>query len=334
MTGIFRQLPRPTLLLAAICLLCASNVQAQDSANDDFRYSGWNAGLGAGYLFFEQDEETKHSLIIEGKLGYDVNDHWTVEGSFGYLPYVDANRFDPPASSPENDRFELEDDTWGLRTAADVLYHFNNPYERQWDPFLALTGGVMYYGDELENDQHFDPFGGFGFGLGYHFTPNWLIRGDYRVLAAGHDSEINHHTLLSLGYRWGKAADVASDAQRGVVDELEKSGQMLKTVYFPFDSSELTPTAQETLRANAAWLEQNPNAGVVLEGHCDERGTNEYNFALGNRRAKSAYDFLRTLGVRGGRMETISYGEERPADPRSTEEAWAKNRRVETVVKE
>jgi peptidoglycan-associated lipoprotein len=103
-------------------------------------------------------------------------------------------------------------------------------------------------------------------------------------------------------------------------------------VHFEFDSSNLLPEAQEILRWKAAWLQKNPNVQVTIEGHCDERGTNEYNLALGDRRANSAKAYLMDLGIYGSRLNTISYGEERPADYGSNEEAWAKNRRAHFTI--
>jgi len=102
--------------------------------------------------------------------------------------------------------------------------------------------------------------------------------------------------------------------------------------HFEFDSSNLLPEAQEILRWKAAWLQKNPNVQVTIEGHCDERGTNEYNLALGDRRANSAKAYLMDLGIYGSRLNTISYGEERPADYGSNEEAWAKNRRAHFTI--
>jgi peptidoglycan-associated lipoprotein len=103
-------------------------------------------------------------------------------------------------------------------------------------------------------------------------------------------------------------------------------------IYFEFDSSALLSTAQDVLKRKAQWLRNNPEAYVVIEGHCDERGTNEYNLALGDRRASSAKTFLVDLGIRASRLRTISYGEERPVDPGHNEEAWAKNRRAHFVL--
>jgi peptidoglycan-associated lipoprotein len=105
-------------------------------------------------------------------------------------------------------------------------------------------------------------------------------------------------------------------------------------IFFEFDSASLSVEAQEILRAKAAWLRENPRARVIIEGHCDERGTNEYNLALGDRRAFSAKSFLVDLGIDGSRLTTISYGEEQPIASGSTEEAWAKNRRDHFVIKQ
>lgn len=109
---------------------------------------------------------------------------------------------------------------------------------------------------------------------------------------------------------------------------LVEEGMELRDVNFAFDSAELTPSTREVLRHNAEWLKENPEASVVIEGHCDERGTREYNLALGQRRAQSVYDFMRSLGIQASRMDTVSYGEDQPLDPRSTEAAWEKNRRA------
>jgi len=110
-------------------------------------------------------------------------------------------------------------------------------------------------------------------------------------------------------------------------------GDELRDVNFAFDSSALSQRAQSILRENAQYLLDNPGEKVVVEGHCDERGTNEYNLALGERRARSAFDFLKSMGVPARQMSTISYGEELPLDPRSNESAWAKNRRVHFAIK-
>lgn len=100
-------------------------------------------------------------------------------------------------------------------------------------------------------------------------------------------------------------------------------------IYFDYDKSELKPEALAVLKKKAEWLRNNPDFSARIEGHCDERGTNEYNLALGERRANAAWRFLNALGISGSRLTTISYGEERPADPGQNDDAWSKNRRDE-----
>ena len=102
-------------------------------------------------------------------------------------------------------------------------------------------------------------------------------------------------------------------------------------VFFATNETVLTTASRETLRAQAAWLRQNSSINVVLEGHADERGTREYNLALGERRANSAKDYLMTYGISSDRISVLSYGKERPVDAGSNPLAWSKNRRSVTV---
>lgn len=104
-------------------------------------------------------------------------------------------------------------------------------------------------------------------------------------------------------------------------------------VFFDYDSSILSTEAQERLTQNAAWMKSNAGKSVLIEGHCDDRGTSEYNIALGERRAVTAKEYLERLGIASSRLETITYGEERPFDKGQGEDAWAKNRRAHFVLK-
>jgi peptidoglycan-associated lipoprotein len=104
------------------------------------------------------------------------------------------------------------------------------------------------------------------------------------------------------------------------------------TVNYDFDKFELRADAQAILRGQAAWLNQNPSRTVTVEGHCDERGTREYNLGLGERRANAAKQYLTSLGVAASRVKTISYGKERPTCVASDENCWMKNRRGVSVV--
>ena len=105
--------------------------------------------------------------------------------------------------------------------------------------------------------------------------------------------------------------------------------QVLDTIYFEFDQATLSDLSKDTLVRNSDWLRSNPDVRVQVEGNADERGTPEYNLALGERRAEAVKSYLASLGIDRGRLVTISYGEERPADPGHGEDAWALNRRVE-----
>ena len=146
----------------------------------------------------------------------------------------------------------------------------------------------------------------------------------------------------------GTGAEVITDASASAVDSDDATaGEIItidqddadmddplgrRVVYFDFDSSNLTPEAQRVVEAHAQYLFNNPGMAVVLEGHADERGTREYNLALGERRAAAARDYLLAQGVDPARIKVISYGKERPAMAGSNEESWAKNRRAATVL--
>ena len=125
------------------------------------------------------------------------------------------------------------------------------------------------------------------------------------------------------------AAAPAAAAQTAGVSVVTEAG--LERIHFEFDSYTLDDSAKRILGMNAEWLKANPTAKITVEGHCDERGSDTYNLSLGENRAKAAKAFLTTLGVAADRINVISYGEEKPLDPTSTEAAWAKNRRAEFV---
>src|SRR5262245_25776115 len=124
--------------------------------------------------------------------------------------------------------------------------------------------------------------------------------------------------------------------EEGDIDETIRSQNstrsLLKTVYFDFDKSDVRDDQVPVLQSNAAWLKSHAQYKLLVEGHCDERDTIEYNLALGDRRAKNVRQYLIDLGVAADRIRTISYGEERPADPGHDEEAYARNRRGEFTL--
>lgn len=131
-----------------------------------------------------------------------------------------------------------------------------------------------------------------------------------------------------------RLAKGTGEAEQAVkVEAAATAEDAVKDIYFDFDKSNIRPDAREVLKANADYFLKNGAAAIVIEGNCDERGTAEYNMALGQRRAQEAKKYLVNLGVKGSAIKTISYGKERPVDPGHNEEAWAKNRRDHFVVK-
>ncbi len=118
-------------------------------------------------------------------------------------------------------------------------------------------------------------------------------------------------------------------------EERRRQDELLarRRVHFAFDSSAIDEEARAVIEAHAAHLVANSHIKVHLEGHCDERGTREYNLALGERRAEAVAKLLRVLGVEGARLSTVSYGEEKPLDPEHNESAWRLNRRVEIIYR-
>jgi peptidoglycan-associated lipoprotein len=113
--------------------------------------------------------------------------------------------------------------------------------------------------------------------------------------------------------------------------EMKTPALELKPAFFDFDKSDLTPAAREVLNANGRMLKDHPDVRIIIEGHCDERGTVQYNLALGEKRAQAARDYLKDLGIASARMEVVSYGKERPFAMGHNEAAWAQNRRAQFV---
>jgi len=124
------------------------------------------------------------------------------------------------------------------------------------------------------------------------------------------------------GFGPEKNPTTSGSGMKGAADS-----SMFRTVYFDFDKSDLRPDAREGLQGNASYLKTNSSVQITIEGNTDERGSNEYNLALGKRRAEAAYKYLVDLGIESSRMTTVSYGEEKPAVEGHNELAWAKNRR-------
>ncbi|HSB31653.1 MAG TPA: peptidoglycan-associated lipoprotein Pal [Candidatus Sulfobium mesophilum] len=122
------------------------------------------------------------------------------------------------------------------------------------------------------------------------------------------------------------------ESQEKAAGAMEEKEGIFKDIHFDFDKYDIKNEDKSALKAIASWMTKNPGAKLSVEGHCDDRGTNEYNLALGDRRAKAVKDYLLSLGVSSSKIETVSYGEEKPLCTEETEDCWAKNRRAHFVV--
>ena len=321
--------------LLAGALLSATTlapISAQAQESDPLKY--W---LGAGGMFFEADEPNESGQLYEARVSYDLDQQFTTELGFGGAPFLEGNDYGAP--SDREATYQGKNSTgenWALKTNLGLLYHLDSSPDKTWDPYLSMVGGVAFFGKARDDNNSWSPFGGPGMGVSYWFNKDFAVRGDYNVVVSeDHDAEINHHALLLAYYRFGGDSGRSNDANSNepAGGPLGASSSLpLKPIYFNFDRSELTPESQETLKKNAEWIKANPGKKVSLEGHCDERGTNEYNMALGARRAQSAFEYLRNLGLPKDQLSTVSYGEEVPAVAEHNEAAWSKNRRVESVV--
>jgi len=137
--------------------------------------------------------------------------------------------------------------------------------------------------------------------------------------------------ILSACSTAKKSGSLDSDVYTGKETVKYLASGVPDRVFFATNKSSLTTAARETLRKQASYLRKNKNLNVTIEGHADERGTREYNLALGERRANAARDYLMTYGISGKRISVISYGKEKPVNPASTPLAWSQNRRSVTV---
>ena len=155
--------------------------------------------------------------------------------------------------------------------------------------------------------------------------PTMATSEDQDALAAARAAEMARQQELEMQRLQEEAARREQMAARNLF--------LYEDVYFAFNRADLSSVAQDALNRKILWLLDNPGVQVVVEGHCDERGTNEFNMLLGEKRAGNVKTFLIGLGVDSERLLTISYGEELPVDPGHNEEAWAKNRRVHFKIR-
>ena len=157
-----------------------------------------------------------------------------------------------------------------------------------------------------------------------------LVAGEKKAAAAQSEATAKEEAARKLAAEQQKedVKELALKRDAAAAAAAEKEQTAFEDIYFVFDKSTIEPEAREILKRLASLLGSNKNYKLVVEGHCDERGTIEYNLALGQRRADAAMKYLVDLGLDKGSIKTITYGKERPLDPGHDEEAWAKNRRA------
>lgn len=156
--------------------------------------------------------------------------------------------------------------------------------------------------------------------------------GDLTGAGASSAAKQDEQRLAQLLASRGEDIPIKDAPGMEFVEPSAEDRAVLKTVYFDYDKSNIRPEYQPALEDISRWMAKKTDRQLLVEGHCDERGTDEYNLALGERRALAVRRYLIALGVASDRVHTISYGEEKPADPGSSEAAWAKNRRAEFKV--
>jgi len=170
--------------------------------------------------------------------------------------------------------------------------------------------------------------------LGFVFACSTTPKDTADSSGSGSSGEFNTASTTTSGDGASTAVDSTTSDFSGIIsgsyeDLIVNVGDR---VYFSYDSFELDDDAKELLQHQAAWLKQYNKTSVIIEGHCDERGTREYNLALGEKRAQAVKNYLNSLGVGSSSLNTISYGKERPAVIGSTDAAWGQNRRSVTTV--
>ncbi len=318
----------PTLLSAAALGLSLSALNVTPAQAEDGTWDYW---VGGGARFYEAHEDNQSGQLYAVMLDYNVDPTWTVEGTLGVGPFFEGNNYYPPdGRAGEYNNKGTPGENWGLQGGLDALYHFDSSPGRIWDPYATVGGGTFLNGKQRQSDQ-WTPYAGPGVGVGYKVDEDLDLRLDYKLAVNLDEGKLNHHVLALLSYDFDFLG--TGGAGQGTGDDLgQRSSKGLETIYFDYDQSKIRKDQVDVVKRNADWLKAHASDKASLDGYCDERGTTEYNMALGERRARSAQDYLKTLGVPTEQLSTRSFGEEFPADPGHNEAAWSKNRRVETVV--
>lgn len=292
--------------------------------------------LFGGAFIFDKDLDLDNGPVFGARIGHWLTRSWGAELS---LAGVASEQDSGSSATPHLGHL-------------DGLYHFNP--EGRWIPYLVAGAGAISYDKSGNSSPKF--LVDYGAGLKVLLTEQLALRLDARQPLSFDSTQANWAFTAGLSYLFGKPAPVAAaeppppapapapppapapkpeepkPAPPVAAPPRPAPEPVLARIHFDFDKYTITPEAQRVLQGNADYLKRNTGVRVEIEGHCDERGTVEYNLALGENRARAAMQYLLDVGVAADRMRIVSYGKERPLDPRHNEEAWALNRRAEFVA--
>ncbi len=183
------------------------------AAEDLFDRAPWSGSALLGGMLFEGDEEVKSGLSIGLRLGYTFNPWWEVEAGLDWAPVLRARTF------TNSNRYQLKDDTFGVRLGVDGLLHLRNQADQRIDPYLSFGAALMIYGEDMgETEDNIDPIMMAGGGLQYHFNDEWAVRFDAKLAVAGADTEFNWILGLGVNYRFGAALPPAPVLSGGDID--------------------------------------------------------------------------------------------------------------------
>lgn len=197
-----------------VAVMCVAALSAGARAEEDlFSRAPWSGGVGLGYATFEGDEEVRNGLYGALRLGYDFNPHWTVEADLNLAPLLRKRTF-------IDGRYEIPEDTRMLRLGVDVLLHLRHMTRNmQWDPYVSAGVGYVRYGEDMgENDGPNDVAMLGGVGMFFHFNDEWAVRGDFRTVIAGNDTEFNTLYCLGVNYRFGSTLPANYAVSGGDID--------------------------------------------------------------------------------------------------------------------
>ncbi len=197
--------------LPAAGLFLALGASAGAAERDLFEEAPWYWGAGIGYIHYEGNELVNPGGYLALRLGYDFNKWFSLEGGLDWMPVLDPTDATASRAQP------LEDDTWAIAAKLEGQLHLRNTRDLHWDPYVALGGYGIYYGDDMGETRPEFALNG-GLGVAYHFNDVWALRGDWRTAVAGGDTEFNQLLTLTVDYRWGAVVAPVYSVSGGETD--------------------------------------------------------------------------------------------------------------------